>query len=117
VLALRCSAHHREKEERAMTKMAQPVMTGVFTDPSNVAEVFANGPITFNVLGPCATVTFTTIRGDLQQMADNQQVTKCSAVVVSRVAMPLEIAAELRNLLNRMILDQPPGFGPSNLRQ
>ncbi|HWX85771.1 MAG TPA: hypothetical protein VNZ48_19395 [Xanthobacteraceae bacterium] len=75
-----------------------------------------NGPINFNIMGPCATLTFTVARGELDQLMKGQQLSKLSATVVSRVTMPVQLAAELRNLLNKLIQDQPIAPG-SNLTQ
>ena len=51
-----------------MTVMPQQVVNPVTVDPNNVAEAYANGPVNVNVMGPCATLTFTNIRGDVVEV-------------------------------------------------
>jgi hypothetical protein len=92
-----------------MSQIAQQVITPTYADPSNVGETYVNGPINLTVLGPCATLTFTVMRGDLDQMMKGQPQTKMTAAVATRLTMPLEAAAQLRNMLNQIIQDQPIG--------
>jgi hypothetical protein len=87
--------------------MAQQVINPIAVDPNNVAESYANGPVNVNVMGPCATLTFTNIRGDVGQLMKGAEATKHSAVVVARVTMPTENLAGLKDLLNKMIVTQP----------
>jgi len=88
--------------------MPQQVVNPVTVDPNNVAEAYANGPVNVNVMGPCATLTFTNIRGDVGQLMKGGEITKHSAVVVARVTMPAESLVGLKDLLNKMIVN-PPG--------
>lgn len=99
-----------------MSQIAQQIVTPTFVDPNNVSETYANGPINFNIMGPCATLTFTAIRGDLTQSMKVETVTKANAVVVARITLPLQMAAELKGLLNRSIQEQPISTG-SSLKQ
>jgi hypothetical protein len=85
----------------------QQVVNPVATDPNNVAETYANGPVNLNVMGPCATLTFTNIRGDIGDLMKGGAVTKHSAVVVARVTMPTECLVGLKDLLNKMIINAP----------
>jgi hypothetical protein len=92
--------------------MAQSPQTTVHPtaiDPENVRETFANGPVNFNALGPCTTLTFTTLRGDIAEQMAGGPVSKFSLVVVSRITMPTANVVELRNLLDRILADQPAG--------
>ncbi len=83
-----------------MSQIAQQIIT---------PTLVVNGPINFSVLGPCATLTFTVMRGDLDQMMKGQPQTKMTAAVATRLVMPLDVAAQLKVLLNQIIQDQPIG--------
>ena len=78
-------------------------------DPKNVEETFANGPVNMTTIGSCTTLTFTNVRPDTAQAISGGQVTDHYAVVVARITVPSEIAVEIKNLLNRAIVDQPVG--------
>jgi hypothetical protein len=106
------------EELKTMSQIAQQAVTTTFDDPHNIVESFANGPISLNVNGQVATLTFTVIRGDLREQMSTQVVTKVIAAVVSRVVLPLEGIGQLRVLLNQMIQDQPGslGFAPGSTR-
>lgn len=99
-----------------MSQIAQQQLTPVVVDLGNVDETYCNGPINFGVYGPCATITFTAVRPDVAQAMKGEQITKATAPIVARVTMPLEVAAGLRDLLNRMIQTSPMPMG-SNLTQ
>jgi hypothetical protein len=100
-----------------MTAIAQQIVTPVVCDPNSVAETFANGPINIHGMGSVVTLTFTSVRPkDLAALLKGAT-GEFSAVVVSRVTMPLEVAIELRNLLNRTFVDQPQMAMGSTLTQ
>jgi hypothetical protein len=90
-----------------MTFQPQQVVNPVTTDPNNVPETYANGPVNVTVMGPCATLTFTTVRPDIEQIMKGTEVTKHSAIVVTRITMPSECLGGLKDLLNRMIVNSP----------
>ena len=99
-----------------MSALAQQVINPVVTDPDNVPETYANGPININIMGPCATLTFTNVRPDIGQLMKGEQVTKHSAVVRVRVTLPNECLVGLKAALNQMIKDGAgPLTGPSPL--
>jgi hypothetical protein len=90
-----------------MSQTAQQVVDPTLSDPYQTKEAYSNGPISLNIIGPCGTLVFTNVRPCLpnrlgQNTADHE------AVVSARVTMPLGMIVELRNLLNKSILDQPP---------
>jgi hypothetical protein len=89
-----------------MEQRSQPIAA---IDPDNVRETFANGPTNFTALGPCTTLTFTTVRGDIAEQMSGGPISKFSAVVVARITMPTASVVELRNLLDRILADQPAG--------
>jgi hypothetical protein len=91
-------------------------ITPTYSDPGNVPETFANGPISLNINGQIATIIFTVIRPDLLETMKGQQMTQATAAVASRIATPIQNLVELRNLLNRLIQDTPQVPG-SNLKQ
>ena len=72
-------------------------------------------------MGPIATVLFTVMRGDVEQTMNGQPVTKWKATVAIRATMPLSTLAQLREVLNKVVLDGPPSLGNivagSNLKQ
>jgi hypothetical protein len=72
-------------------------------DPHDVAETYSNGPINCNIAGPCATLTFTALRGDIDGLLHNRPDTPVRCVVVARVVLPNDALVQLRDLLNRMI--------------
>jgi hypothetical protein len=82
-----------------MSVIPQQVINPSVTDPQNVAEILVNGPVNLTVMGQFATMTFTTVRPNLNQ-AFKGQAKDYSAVVTARVTMPLEMLAQLRTLLN-----------------
>jgi hypothetical protein len=92
-----------------MSQIAQQMIAPTFTDPNGVPETYVNGPISLNIMGPCVTITFTVVRGDLEETMKGQSLTKLTATVAERLTMPLHAAAQLRAALNKLIQDQPPG--------
>jgi hypothetical protein len=88
------------------------MVTPVIRDPNNVAETLVNGPINVNIMGTFATLTFTNVRPDVAQ-AFKGEVKDFSAVVSSRLTMPIEILVQLRDMLNQMIQNQPIAPGSS----
>ena len=93
-----------------MTAIVQQMVTPVVRDLGNVAETFVNGPINLNVMGNVATLTFTTVRVDLPQSI-KEQPKDFSAVVSSRLTMPLETLIQLREMLSKSIQPQPISMG------
>jgi hypothetical protein len=77
------------------------------SDPHNVGEVFVNGPINCSVTGQIATLVFTAVRPDADALIQNKRDVVPSAVVVSRLVMPVGTLVEIRNMLNRLIRDNP----------
>jgi hypothetical protein len=88
--------------------MQQHMIAPVPCDPNNVPETFTNGPISIQGMGHTVTIAFTSIRpSDVgASMKPTTQTPQFSAVVVSRMTMPIEIAAELKKLLDRTFIDQ-----------
>lgn len=99
-----------------MSQLAQQIVTPKVTDPNHIAETFVNGPFSLNINNGIAVLTFTTARPDLQQSMSGKQATDYEAPVTLRVAMPLNMLVEVRNLLQRSVQEQPIAAG-SMLRQ
>lgn len=103
-----------------MSQIAQQVVQPIACDPDNVRETYANGPINVSIMGPCAILTFTTVRGDLAELMAGRQATKFTATVVSRMAVPTNALVGLRDLLNQlvpkgpMVVGTPMGNGTSH---
>jgi hypothetical protein len=98
--------------EKLIMSALTHVVTPVVRDSDNVTDTFVNGPINLNVMGQVATLTFTTVRPDSAQ-AFKGQVKDFSAVVTSRLTMPLETLVQLRELLSNSVQKQPPVPGSS----
>jgi hypothetical protein len=90
-----------------MSIAAQQVVSPPVSDPNAVAETFVNGPINMNIIGSVATLTFTTVRLNVVQAFTGNKA-DFSAVVVSRLSMPLENLLQLRDMLSQAILKAPP---------
>jgi hypothetical protein len=104
-----------------MSQIAQQMITPTFVEDASVAEVFANGPVSVNVMGQVATMVFTVVRNDFDQTMQGKPVTKMSARPATRLAMPIQSLLQLRDLLNQIVVDPSaiPGAMPlgSNLTQ
>ena len=95
-----------------MTAIAQQNFIPVVRDPGSATEVFVNGPINMNIMGNVATLTFTTVRMDLPA-SPTEQPKNASAVVTSRLTMPVETLWALREMLSKNIQAQPVHMGSS----
>src|SRR5690349_9553501 len=90
-----------------MNDIAQQIIHPVACDPDRVVETCANGPINVQGFGSICTLTFTAVRPKDVGALMKGAATDYSAVVVSRLVLPVENAIELRNLLNRTFADKP----------
>jgi hypothetical protein len=90
-----------------MSALAQQVVTPVGADPNAVPEIFANGPINIQGMGPVMTLTFTSVRPADFAASLKGPVQNYSAVAVCRLTLPTDVCAELKNLLNRTFVDAP----------
>lgn len=97
-----------------MTAIAQQMVTPVVRDLGNVAETLVNGPINMSVTGDLVTLTFTTVRPEVQQMFSGQ-IKDSSAVVTCRLTMTFAMLTQLKDLLNKNVQVQPVAMG--SLRQ
>jgi len=88
-----------------MNVVNQQLISPVPSDPNNVAETFANGPISAQGIGSILTLTFTSIRPSKMDMTSTTA-PQMTAVVVSRIALPLEVVVQLKHLLNSSVLEQ-----------
>jgi hypothetical protein len=95
-----------------MSQIAQQIINPTVVDPNNVAETYCNGPVNLNLMGPCGTITLTSVRANAAQAFSGNQVTEHLAIVTARITMPAELLVELKNLLNRMLPEQPMAIGP-----
>jgi hypothetical protein len=101
-----------------MTALVQQVVTPEIRDPDGVSETLANGPINLNTMGNFATLTFTNVRPDIGQLFKGKFDAKdLTAVVVSRITMPLENLIQLKTLLEHCVVQKPAQFGPPQLKQ
>src|SRR5262249_43556780 len=102
--------------EAPLSQIAQQVVKPTAIDPNCVPETYSNGPVNLNITGPCATLTFTTVRADIGEVMSGKQATTHFAVVTGGVTMPLDCLVKLRDLLNKTIQNQPMAPG-STLKQ
>lgn len=70
------------------------------TDPHNVTETFANGPINMQNMGNLVTLTFTSVRPNTLQLTSDAPQPTLTAIVVSRLTLPIDVAVQLKQLLN-----------------
>jgi hypothetical protein len=84
-------------------QLSQQATVPIGIDPNNIPDAYANGPINLSIRGPCGTLTFTNVRGDIAQLLAGQSSAKTYAVVTARVTLPLEALTELRNMLNQSL--------------
>ena len=94
-----------------MSISAQQVVNLSVEDPNAIAETFANGPFNLNILGSVATLTFTSVRPDVTKMFSGNA-NDLSAIVVSRLTMPVEHLVQLRQLLAQVIVE-PSSMPPA----
>jgi hypothetical protein len=74
----------------------------------SVPEMFVAGPVNTMRTGPLVTVTFTNVRADTVQLMGGSASPDLSAVVVSRLVMPVATVQQLVRALNQVV---SPGAG------
>jgi hypothetical protein len=95
-----------------MTAIMQQAVTPVIRDPNSVSETLANGPINMNLMGNFVTLTFTQMRPDVGQLFKGKvNVEDLTAVVVSRVTMPMECLIQFKAMLDHSIIQKVPISG------
>jgi hypothetical protein len=95
-----------------MTAIQQQVVTPIIRDPNSVTETLANGPINMNMMGNFVTLTFTQVRPDVGQLFKGK-VQDLTAVVVSRVTIPIECLIQLKTMLDHSVIQTQPDSGSS----
>jgi hypothetical protein len=82
--------------------MAEPnPLQQATTDPDRVPEVICDGAFNVHISGGLATLTFTHVRPESEEMFGNNKI-KPTAVVRARIVITVGNLAALRDLLNRM---------------
>jgi hypothetical protein len=94
--------------------MAQTPKQMPTLDPDNVQETFVSGPINCNISGAVALLTFTNVRANADDLLRGKGDPELTAIVRSRLIMPIELLVNLRNLLNQMISDAAPSSGSTH---
>ena len=74
----------------------------------SVPELFVAGPVNTMRTGPLVTVTFTNVRADTVQLMGGSATPDLTAVVVSRLVMPVATAQQLVQALGQVT---KPGAG------
>jgi hypothetical protein len=89
-----------------MTAIAQQVVTPEIRDPNCVSETLSNGPINMSVMGNFATLTFTQVRPNVGQLFEGKvDVKNLTAVVVSRITMPVESLIQFKTMLDHSVMN------------
>lgn len=95
-----------------MTALMQQAVTPEIRDPNFVSETLANGPINMNVVGNFVTLTFTQVRPDVGQLFKGKvNAGDLTAVVVSRITLPLEVMIQLKLMLDHSVVKMPSNSG------
>lgn len=89
-----------------MSISAQQVTNPPVSDPNMVPETLVNGPINMSVIGSIATLTFTSVRPDVKEVFGGDM-KNLSAIVVSRLSMPMENLVQLREMLSHVVQTAP----------
>lgn len=76
-------------------------------DPDNVPEIVCDGGINVHAHGNLATITFTHQRPAASALIDKGDV-KLQSIVRARIVVTLDNLVALRELLNRIIQENPP---------
>lgn len=84
--------------------MPEPQRTPLaVSDPNNVPDTLASGPINLTTTGGLAILTFTQARLDTRQQFAGKPNPDTRAVVVARIVMPISAAFELQGLLQHVL--------------
>lgn len=71
------------------------------TDPHNIKETLCDGPFNIVVAGPLAYITFTHVRPEVGALFKGAQ--SSTAVVASRIAIPINNLFALRDVLSKLL--------------
>jgi hypothetical protein len=82
-------------------------------DPNHVPETLVTGPCTVAITSnpPFFVLTCTAVRPNIDQLLAGNQKPDQTAVVVARLAMSLEIAAQIAKLLSTTLANLKPAAG------
>jgi hypothetical protein len=104
----------RRKFERTPNNGRSSAEPAASMDPDNVPETLCDGQFNISVLGQLATMTFTHVRPDAENMFGTG-VMNTKSVVRARIVLTLRNLEALRDLLNRIIqtpnVPAPPAGG------
>jgi hypothetical protein len=76
-------------------------------DPDNISEIICDGRFNVHPNGPLATMTFTHARPDAADLIDRSLVSP-KFVVRARIVVTMDNLVAMRDLLNRIIQENPP---------
>ena len=83
-------------------------------DPDTVPEIVGVGPTNLSVTGPIVTFTFTHVRKNVASTFTELTPENAESVVRARIVMPVEMALEVRNLIDNVIKPMAPGSTARN---
>jgi hypothetical protein len=87
-----------------MVIMKPPTGPIEISDPSNVPELFINGPFNVINMGAMVQITFTTVRPDANDLFAGHNAPNFQGTVACRLLMPSELAQQLvRTLADNII--------------
>ena len=75
---------------------------------NSVPEMFVAGPVNVMRTGPLLTVTLTSVRADASQLMGGSSTPDLTAVVVSRLVMPVATAEQLMQGLGQVLQSTAP---------
>jgi hypothetical protein len=76
-------------------------------DPDSVPETLCEGPVNIHLIGQLATITFTHLRPNPLSLFAATSAVVPEQIVRARVTMSLPNVVALRDLLNRVVKDDP----------
>ena len=75
----------------------------IIKECDSVPEIFVAGPVNTMRAGSLLTVTFTNVRADTAQLMGGSKSPDLTAIVVSRLVMPVATAEQLMSALSQVI--------------
>jgi len=94
--------------------MSETLKPPIVIDPQNVPEIMCDGQFNLSVSGPLAKLTFTQNRPDATALFRDGTM-DIKGIVCARIVLATPNLVALRDLLNRIVLDQgipiPPAGG------
>jgi len=78
------------------------------SDPHHVPETLISGPVNIKRMGGFLLITLTSARENVSEVFAGKQKAEVEAIVVSRLLVPVELASQLPELINKSLGNSPP---------